>query len=308
MLTRPGRRLRLAPRANRPRLAIFLDLPGRREPARRGAGRGVPRPRPSRARARPLRPARPAQPRCCTAPRPKRAAARLPGPARPHDRDRRQRRGLQPLGLSRGRHPRPAPRAPAGRLRRRPRARAARAAGRLERRARLRRVPAVGTFHAYSTKAMPNHIATPARRPARLQPALGPDRRLRGRRLDRPPLVRRPLRDRPQRRRRRRRAERPRSRRARSCGSLFVGRPEERKGLPVLLDRLRRAGRARALPADRDRRRARGRRSATSPIPRRCASIDVRGRVSGDRALAAACTRPTCSARRRSRARASAWS
>ena len=46
---------------------------------------------------------------------------------------------------------------------------------------------------------------------------------------------------------------------------LFVGRPEERKGLPILLDRLRRPGRARALPADRDRRRARGR----PPLPRR---------------------------------------
>ena len=46
---------------------------------------------------------------------------------------------------------------------------------------------------------------------------------------------------------------------------LFVGRPEERKGLPILLDRLRRPGRARPLPAHRDRRRARGH----PPLPRR---------------------------------------
>ena len=74
-----------------------------------------------------------------------------------------------------------------------------------------------------------------ARRPPHVQPALGPDRRLRGRRLDRAALVRRPLRDHPQRRRHRRRPDRARSRPPRSCGSLFVGRAEERKGLPILL-------------------------------------------------------------------------
>ena len=57
-----------------------------------------------------------------------------------------------------------------------------------------------------------------ARCPPPLQPPLGPDRRLRGGRLDRPPLVRRRLRDHPQRRRRRRRAERPPRRPPRSCG------------------------------------------------------------------------------------------
>ena len=74
-----------------------------------------------------------------------------------------------------------------------------------------------------------------ARRPPRLQPALGADRRLRGGRLDRPPLVRRPLRDRsptaststP-----RRSGPKPPGEELRI---LFVGRPEERKGLPVLL-------------------------------------------------------------------------
>ena len=58
-----------------------------------------------------------------------------------------------------------------------------------------------------------------ARRPARLQPPLGPDRRLRGGRLDRAALVRRPLRGHPQRGRRRRGAERAEADRARSCGS-----------------------------------------------------------------------------------------
>ena len=78
--------LPLALRAHRPRLAIFLDLPGRREPARGGACRGVPRSRPPRSRARPLRPARPAQP--AAAPRRRRAARdpRLPDAAGAHDR------------------------------------------------------------------------------------------------------------------------------------------------------------------------------------------------------------------------------
>ena len=80
-----------------------------------------------------------------------------------------------------------------------------------------RRAPAVGTFHAYSTKALPNHIASALGAQADAQPALGADRRLRGGRLDRAPLVRRALRDRPERRRRRRRAAAARSRRATSC-------------------------------------------------------------------------------------------
>ena len=42
----------------------------------------------------------------------------------------------------------------------------------------------VGTFHAYSTKPMPNYIASVARRAADAQPPLGPDRRLRGGGLD----------------------------------------------------------------------------------------------------------------------------
>ena len=87
------------------------------------------------------------------------------------------------------------------------------------------KTPAVGTFHAYSTKAAAQLHRQRARRPARLQPPLGADRRLRGGRLDRPPLVRRRLRDHPQRGRRRRRAERRRSRPARSCGSSSSAAP-----------------------------------------------------------------------------------
>ena len=70
--TQPGR-YRLVLRAHRACLAIFLDLSGRRESARGGACRGVPRPRPPRACARTLRPARPPQPGARTAPRRKRA-------------------------------------------------------------------------------------------------------------------------------------------------------------------------------------------------------------------------------------------
>ena len=81
---------------------------------------------------------------------------------------------------------------------------------------------------------MPNHIATLLGRAAHLQPALRPHRRLRGRRLDRPPLVRRRLHDRPQRRRRRGRPAGPKPP-SEELRLLFVGRAEERKGLPVLL-------------------------------------------------------------------------
>ena len=60
-------------------------------------------------------------------------------------------------------------------------------------------VPVVGTFHAYSTKPMPNLIANACRFPAGAEQAFGPDRGLRSRRLDRASLVRRQLHDRPER-------------------------------------------------------------------------------------------------------------
>ena len=221
---------------------------------------------------------------------------------------RRQRRGLQPRRLPGRRRRRPAPRAAPGRLRRRPRPRAAGAAGRLERGARRRR----------ARSSAPSTPTRPRRSPTTSPRALGARRvfnRLSariavseaaawtGRRwfgghyeID------------PQRRRRRRRARAARSRPSEELRVALRRPPRGAQGPADPAHRLRRPGRARALPADRDRRRARGRRCATSPTPRRCAAIDVRGRVSGERALAARCTRPTCSARPRSPARASAWS
>ncbi len=64
-----------------------------------------------------------------------------------------------------------------------------------------RGAPVVGTFHAYSTKALPNQVGVAGRRPAQVQPADLADRGLRGSRLDRQALVRRQLPDHPQRRR-----------------------------------------------------------------------------------------------------------
>ena len=158
--------------------------------------------------------------------------------------------------------------------------------------------PVVGTFHAYSTKAVPNHIATLLGARRVVQPALRPDRRLRGGRLDRPPLVRRRLRDRPQRRRRRRGAERPEA--AERGAAAPLRRP--RRGAQGAADpahRLRGPGRARALPADRDRRRARGRlalprrpgrcsRTSTSAAasPARCSGAQLARRRPALRALA----------------------
>ncbi len=168
------------------------------------------------------------------------------------------------------------------------------------------RAPAVGTFHAYSTKATAQPRRLGARRPARLQPALGADRGLRGGRLDRAPLVRRPLRDDPQRRRRRRRARRPEA--ARGGAARALRRPARgAQGPAGPAHRLRRPGRARAQPAHRDRRRARGR-AALPRRPRAAAPRSTSAAASRARRCTAPCTRPTCSARPRSRGRASAWS
>ena len=88
------------------------------------------------------------------------------------------------------------------------------------------------------------HAATAGRRAAALQQASRADRRVGGRALDRRALLRRPLPDRPE--RRGPRGARPgRGRAVDQLRLLFVGRAEERKGLPVLLrafEALREAG------------------------------------------------------------------
>ena len=147
---------------------------------------------------------------------------------------RRQRRGLEPLALAGGRRLRPASRAA--------RAAATTSSTSTSRWSRSsagtrRSAPSPGRRHLprLLDQGDPQPRRDAARRPPHVQSALGADRRLRGRRLDRPALVRRPLRDHPQRGRPRRRAAAGRSRRPRSSASLFVGRAEERKGLPILL-------------------------------------------------------------------------
>ena len=72
---------------------------------------------------------------------------------------------------------------------------------------------------------------------------------------------------------------------------LFVGRPEERKGLPILLTAFDALVEHVPCAADRDRRRARRTSCASSPIPSCCGSIDVRGRVSERGALGRAARR-----------------
>ena len=298
--------LPLVARANRPRLAIFLELPGRREPARRGARRGVPRPWPPRPRARPLRPARPAQPGRSTGRRPSRA--RCPTTWSPLGRTV----GFAANGAVSNLAPFPAGGvvAPA----------ASCAAGDFDvihvhepvvplvgwNAALGADAPAVGTFHAYSTKAIPNHIASAlgARRvfnrlSARI--AVSEAAAWTGRRwfggdyeivpngvdVDAAPQ----------------RAEAARRRAAHALRRP----PRGAQGPAGPAHRLRRPGRARALPADRDRRRARGR-AALSRRPRADA-LDRRPRAGLRRAASGArCTTPTCSARPRSPARASAWS
>ena len=197
------------------------------------------------------------------------------------------------------------PRAPHGRIRRGPRPRAGGAAGRLERDARR---PHAGGRHLprLLDQGDPQPHRDGARRPARLQPALGPNRRLRGRRLDRAALVRRRLRDHPQRGRRRRRSEPAEAGERGAAGA--VRRPSRgAQGVAGPARRVRRPGRARALPAHRDRGRAR-RHPPLSGRPRADA-LDRRRRAGlRRRSCGAPCTRPTSSARRRSRERASAWS
>ena len=95
--------------------------------------------------------------------------------------------------------------------------------------------PVVGTFHAYSTNRFTNGLGVARRSPPQVQPAARPDRRLRGGRLDRPPLLRRRVRGDPERGRPRSRRRAGRRRPRTSCACCSSAAPEERKGLPVLL-------------------------------------------------------------------------
>ena len=219
---------------------------------------------------------------------------------------RRQRRRLQPARSAGERLRAPAPRGPGGGIRRHPRARAAGAAGRLERRARRPRTPVVGTFHAYSTKPVPNYIASAfgARRmfnrlSARI--AVSEAAAWTGMRwfggeytivpngvdIDGPPAgLKTP---------------------GEELRVLFVGRPEERKGLPILLTAFNALVEHVPCAADRDRRRGGGR-QALARRPRAAAARSTSAAASPRRSCGPSCTPPTCSARRRSPVRASAWS
>ena len=166
---------------------------------------------------------------------PARAAGRTrpPGPARPHDRDRRQRRGLQPVAVARGRD-QDAPRAASGPLRRRPRPRAGDAPGGVGRRLVPRRAGGRDVPRLLD-EAGPERDREPARREAQAstslqariavsQAAARTGRRWFGGEytvipngvdVDAPPTAPKPPSD--------------------ELRIVFVGRPEERKGLPVLL-------------------------------------------------------------------------
>ena len=187
---------------------------------------------------------------------------------------RRQRLGLQPRRLP-GRRRQAAPRAARLRPRRRPRPRAAGARWSAPTPAPTATRPWSATFHAYSTKPLPNRRRRRLRRAPQVQPAPRADRRLRGRRLDRAALVRRRLHGDPE-RRRHRRAARPGPKPASDELAAPVRRPARgAQGPAGAARRVRGAGRARARAADGGRRRAPTSVRATSPT-RRPASASTR--------------------------------
>ena len=169
------------------------------------------------------------------------------------------------------------------------------------------KTPVVGTFHAYSTKPFPNYIAGGASARGACSTASrrgSPSPRRRPGPGD--ALVRRRVHDHPQRRRHRGSARRPLDPVGGAADPLR--RPARgAQGPAGPAHRLQRAGRARARPPHRDRRRARRTSSAGWPTPS-CSARSTSAAASPARICGPSCTPPTCSARRRSRARASAWS
>ena len=127
------------------------------------------------------------------------------------------------------------------------------------------RAPLVGTFHCYSENRVSNNIANLIGARQNLNHLQRADRRLGGRRVDRPALLRRALPDHPQRRRPRRRARRARPRaaprRRAAAAAHRIRRPGGRAQGPArAAARLRGAARAHPGGADDHRRRGRGHR------------------------------------------------
>ena len=189
-------------------------------------------------------------------------------------------------------------------LRRRPRARAAGAAAELGR-VLLPRCPGGRHLPRLLDQAGAQRDRQPARSPPQVQPAPGADRGFGGRRLDRAALVRGRVSRDPQRRRRRRPARCAPSRGPTSSGCCSSAGRRSERACPSCSG-VRGAGRARARPLDRDRRRPRGRTALRGRSGRR-ARGSRRSAGSTARSCGATCTRPTCSARPRSPERASEW-
>ena len=167
-------------------------------------------------------------------------------------------------------------------------------------------LPVVGTFHTYNENRISNGIANRARGTADAQPPPRPDRRLRGGGVDRAALLRRPLPDHPQRRPRRRRTRRarrapPADRQAQDRLRRTGGRAQ---GAAAAAARVRGAARAHPDRAHRDRPLRAGALPADARHARRARARQGRRRDQAHRARG----RATCCARRRSAARASAWS
>ena len=176
--------------------------------------------------------------------------------------------------------------------------------------ARSAGAPVVGTFHAYAPKFVPNNIAVGLGARRKFNQLQRPDRRLRGGGVDRQALVRRQLRDRsPTGSTSTLAPERPSARRStESCGCCSSAAPRSARACRSCSAPSRRSpstfppGSSSSAP-----RRRRSSRSARRPRGR-SSSIDALGGGRPRPALARSSRPPTCSARPRSRARASGWS